>query len=253
MSNTFSELTQDKLNDAINALLCPKLQNILNNRGQGHCMRITDLDYDIMMSVCQEIRKQQPKSNVYILSDTASADAPHLISSTKLIELRNPLPNGELRPPLLVFIPTSLRTSAEDSFGIATFEELSFVNLYQDMVSALLERVPATLVGYVQDIFTFLNDEKWSFFDDLSKARYLLTALANDIDGPTLGASLYELTLVPDFKLFEDPSLTRARIQKNIECVRQLMNSHKSVIGRIIDLQLSDIKIKNHCNYSAIL
>ena len=30
----------------------------------------------------------------------------------------------------------------------------------------------------------------------------MLTALENGIDGETLGASLYELTLIPDFKLF---------------------------------------------------
>lgn len=246
MSNTFTKLNRDKLNEDITALLCPKIQIILNNREQGHCMRITDMDEDIMMSVCQKICKEQPGANVYILSGDETTKDPNFISSTKLVELRNPLPDGSLRPPLLVFIPTSLRTSAEDSFGIATFEELSFANLYQDLVSSLLERVPATLVGYVLDIFTLLNEEKWQFSDDLSKARYLLTALTNKIDGESLGASLYELTLIPDFKLFEDPSLIRGKIQKNLECGRQLMNSHKSVLGRILNLKLNDIKVKNH-------
>lgn len=246
MSNTFSELTTDKLNEAITALLCPQIYAILNNRGDGHCMRIMDMEEDIMLAVCREIRKQQTNANVYILSGEATPKGSHLITSTKLVELRNPLPDGSLRPPLLVFIPASLRTSAEDSFGVATFEELSFAGLYNDLIASLLERVPATLVGYVRDIFTLLDEEKWPYSDDLFKARYLLTSLTNGIDGDTLGASLYELTLIPDFKLFTDTSLARTNIQKNLNCVRRLMSSHKSVLGRILDLRLRDVEVINN-------
>ena len=48
------------------------------------------------------------------------------VTSTKLVELRNPLADNTLRPPLLVFIPSDLRAAAEDSFGVATFEEVAF-------------------------------------------------------------------------------------------------------------------------------
>ena len=246
LSNTFNELTKDKLNEAITSILCPQIHYILNNRGVGHCMRIMDLEEGIMMAVCQEIRKQQIDVNVHILAGEAIPQEAYFITSTKLVELRNPLPDGSLRPPLLVFIPASLRTSAEDSFGITTFEELSFSGLYHDLITSLLERVPATLVGHVRDIFTFLDEEKWPYSDDLFKARYLLTALKNGIDGETLGASLYELTLIPDFKLFKDTSLVRTNIQKNLECVHQLMNSHKSVLGRILDLSLCDVEVTNY-------
>lgn len=246
LSNTFSELTTDKLNEDITALLCPQIQAIMNNRGDGHCMRIMDMGEDVMLAVCQEIRKQQKNANVYILSGKATPQESHLITSTKLVELRNPFPDGSLRPPLLVFIPASLRTSAEDSFGVATFEELSFSDIYRDLITSLLERVPTTLVGHVRDIFTLLDEEKWPYSDDLFKARYLLTAFTNGIDGETLGASLYELTLIPDFKLFTDTSLVRTNIQKNLDCVRRLMSSHKSILGRILDLRLRDIEVINN-------
>ncbi len=55
------------------------------------------------------------------------------VTSTKLVELRNPLPNDELRPPLLVFVPNDLRASAEDSFGVATFEEVSIDGAYAEL------------------------------------------------------------------------------------------------------------------------
>lgn len=240
MSSAFTKLSQDKLNAAVADLLCPRIEAILGDRGPGHCMRITDLDDEVMQSVCKELCRTHPDGNIFILGTHDQESLPYRVTSTKLVELRNPDAHGELRQPLLVFIPTSLRTSAEDSFGVATFEELTFTAIYEDLVSSLLDRLPATLVGHVRDLFGFLSEDEWLFADDVSRVRYLLTALENGIDGETLGASLYELTLVPDFKLFVDPGMVTGKIRRNLSSVRNLMASHKSVRGRITDLGLSD-------------
>jgi DNA phosphorothioation-dependent restriction protein DptH len=240
MSNVFTKLSQDKLNAAIAGLLCPRIEVSLGDRGPGHCMRITDLDDDVMESVCKELRRTRPEGNIFILGSHDQERMPFRVTSTKLVELRNPDANGELRQPLLVFIPTSLRTSAEDSFGVATFEELTFTAIYEDLIDSLLDRLPATLVGHVRDFLGILSEEEWLFADDVSRVRYLLTALGNGIDGETLGASLYELTLIPDFKLFSDLGMINGKIRRNLSSVRNLMTSHKSVRGRIADLGLSD-------------
>lgn len=240
MSNAFTKLSQDKLNAAVAGLLCPRIEAILGDRGPGHCMRVTDLDDDVMESVCKEMRRTHPDGNIFILGGYDQEGMPFRVTSTKLVELRNPDANGELRRPLLVFIPTSLRTSAEDSFGVATFEELTFTAIYEDLIDSLLDRLPATLVGHVRDLFGILSEEEWLFADDVSRVRYLLTALENGIDGETLGASLYELTLIPDFKLFADPGMINGKIRRNLGSVRNLMISHKSVRGRIAELGLSD-------------
>ncbi len=84
-----------------------------------------------------------------------------------------------------------------------------------------------------------LTEEEWLFADDVSRVRYLLTALENGIDGETLGASLYELTLIPDFA-FADPGMVNGKICRNLGSVRSPMTSHRSVRGRIADLGLSD-------------
>ena len=236
MSNAFTKLSQDKLNAAVADLLCPRIETILGDRGPGHCMRVTDLDDDVMESVCKELRRTRPDGNIFILGSHDQEGMPFRVTSTKLVELRNPDANGELRQPLLVFIPTSLRTSAEDSFGVATFEELAFTSIYEDLIDSLLDRLPATLVGHVRDLLGILTEEEWLFADDVSRVRYLLTALENGIDGETLGASLYELTLIPDFKLFADPGMVNGKIRRNLGSVRSLMTSHKSVRGRIADL-----------------
>lgn len=240
MSNAFTKLSQDKLNAAVAGLLCPRIEAILSDRGPGHCMRVTDLDDDVMESVCKELRRTRPDGNIFILGSHDQEGQPFRVTSTKLVELRNPDANGELRQPLLVFIPTSLRTSAEDSFGVATFEELTFTAIYEDLIDSLLDRLPATLVGHVRDLLSILTEEEWLFADDVSRVRYLLTALENGIDGETLGASLYELTLIPDFRLFADPGMVNGKIRRNLSSVRSLMISHKSVRGRIADLRLSD-------------
>jgi hypothetical protein len=240
MSNAFTKLSQDKLNASVAGLLCPRIETILGDRGPGHCMRVTDLDDDVMESVCKELRRTRPDGNIFILGGHDQEGMPFRVSSTKLVELRNPDVNGELRQPLLVFIPTSLRTSAEDSFGVATFEELAFTGIYEVLIDSLLDRLPATLVGHVRDLLGIVTEEEWLFADDVSRVRYLLTALENGIDGETLGASLYELTLIPDFKIFADPGMANSKIRRNLSSVRSLMTSHKSVRGRIADLGLSD-------------
>lgn len=240
MSNAFNKLPQEKLNASIAGFLCPRIESTLGDRGPGHCMRITDLDDDIMESVCKELRRSRPDGNIFILGSHDQGDQPFRVTSTKLVELRNPDANGALRQPLLVFIPTSLRTSAEDSFGVATFEELTFTGIYKELINSLLDRLPATLAGYVRDLLSIVTEEEWPFGDDVSRVRYLLTALENGIDGETLGASLYELTLIPDFKLFADPGMINSKIRRNLGSVRSLIASHKSVRGRIADLALSD-------------
>jgi hypothetical protein len=245
MSNLFNKLSKEEFNVAVAEMLCPRIETILGNRGPGHCMRVNDLDDEIMESVCEDLRQRYPSGNIFILGSHDQEDLPYRVTSTKLIELRNSDANGELGSPLLIFIPTSFRTSAEDSFGVATFEELSFTDIYGDLIKALIARLPVTLVGHVHDLFNVLSEEKWLFADDVARARFLLTALKNGVDGETLGASLYELALIPDFKLFADPGTVKIKIWRNLNCVRNLLTSHKSVRGRIVDLGLNDKTIES--------
>lgn len=241
MSLVFQELNDDRLTQSLTETIYPRLSGILQSRGLGHCMRVVDLEVEMMTALCRTFRRDLPEAQVFILADRPLPGAEDLqISSTKLVELRNPLPDGSQRPPLMVFIPPNLRTSAEDSFGIATFEEISNTDTYKELVRSLLERIPVSLRGHVQDIINHLKGEGWAWADGVSQARFLLTALENEVDGETLGASLFELGLIPDFRLFEDPTTVFGRIRKNCECVRELTYSPKSVRGRALDLGLSD-------------
>jgi len=239
MSNGFRALPSVDLTRAVEQLLLPRLAATLRERGAGHCMRVPDLDRDLMLSLAKGLRREVSEAQVYVLADgSTQPDGDLLVSSTKLVELRNPLPNGALRPPLCVFLPANLRTSAEDSFGVATFQEFPVGDSYEALRVQLLERVPASLLGYVRDALQLLREQRWRWASDVAQVRYLLCAHVNGNDGEAFGGALYELGLVPDFKLFDDPTTAYGRVRKNLECVKRLTDGDASVRARVLGLDL---------------
>ncbi|CAK0777931.1 hypothetical protein CCP3SC15_5940001 [Gammaproteobacteria bacterium] len=140
MTQGLRELENHELNAALEEVLLPRLMRILTSRTAGHCMKVTDLDRELMVRLCGGLRSQVPLVTVVILADAALRDqAPDFaVTGAKLVELRNPLSNDELRPPLLVFVPNDLRTSAEDSFGVTTFEEIATDGVYRELIAGLL-------------------------------------------------------------------------------------------------------------------
>lgn len=242
-STIFQELQESDITQALCNVLVPRLQKALLARAAGHCMRVSNLDLELMVALCRVLTLACPEAQIYILKEngaTTNEDAHLFISSTKLVELRNPLPGGEQRPPLLVFLPANLQASAEDSFGIATFEDISVSDVYTLLREQLLQEVPSSLQGYVHDLLSIPQSEWWPWADAFAQVRFLLTTIKNKVDGETLGASLYELGLVPDLRLFDDPALMQNRIRRNLESVRKLTYSDASIRGRVLELGLSE-------------
>ncbi|RMC99237.1 hypothetical protein EAY64_07635 [Aquitalea palustris] len=244
MSQGLRELTNQELNAALESVLLPKLSQLLAARELGHCMRVTDLDRELMIRLAGGLRAAVPAANVVVLADEGlRAMAPDMaVSSTKLVELRNPLPNDELRPPLLVFVPNDLRASAEDSFGVATFEEVSIDGAYAELNGQLLAQVPANLRMAVEACLSELRrrDSRWRYADDAAVARYLLTCQINEFDPDAMGAALFELALVPDFELFQQSERAPARVARNRECVERVTWSTKTERVRALELGLLD-------------
>jgi DNA phosphorothioation-dependent restriction protein DptH len=226
----------------LEAELFPRLAELLRARGPGHCMRLTDLDRDLMVRLCGRLRAEVPEAQVMILGDGhTSTPASLTVTSTKLVELRNPLPGGALRPPLLVFIPNDLRAAAEDSFGIATFENVPVGDVYARLRVRLLWELPASIRGAIAEGLRRLeDDEAWPFADPLSIIRFLLSAKLNDGDPEAIGAGLFELALIPDFELLSDATKAPARIARNRDCVRSVTWSSKTERGRVLELGLKE-------------
>ena len=165
MSQGLRELTDPEWNAALEAVLLPRLAGVLETRVAGHCMRVTDLDRELMVRLCGGLRARMPAATVVVLADEPlRVQAPDFaVTGTKLVELRNPLPDDELRPPLLVFVPNDLRASAEDSFGVATFEDVTVDGIYRELITALLADAPPSGRGALETVLADLRASGWAY------------------------------------------------------------------------------------------
>jgi DNA phosphorothioation-dependent restriction protein DptH len=249
MTQGLKEIQSNDLAAALEDVVYPTLVERLHARGPGHCMRITDLDLDVMVRLCGRLQADVPDANVVILTDGKVADVPAglAVTSTKLVELRNPLADGTLRPPLLVFVPNGVRAAAEDSFGVATFEDIHVGDVYGDLRQRLLAEISAAIRDAIAEGLRRLgnDDDLWPYADNLAVVRFLLTGRLNGGDAEAYGGALYELGLVPDFNLFDDPTKVPQRVDRNRQCVDKLTWSPKSERGRVLELGLRDREFRN--------
>ena len=242
MEATFRRVTQEDLEQHLQPVLEEMIAENLSSRQLGHCMRVGSLSGSIMTCLAQSLAsKFDGSAMVHILgAQKQSATSSLFITSSKLIELRNPLPDGSQRLPLLVFVPDDLRTSAEDSFSGATFEQMELSDSYELLKEQLLTGIPNGLRAQAEGCIRFLNERDWPLADVTGALRFLLSLKINGYDGEVLGAAICELGLVPDFKLLEDPAIVQNRLSKNLESAKNLLFSPKTVIGRILELKVAD-------------
>ena len=241
MSQDFRRITDDDVNEQLRIVVEDSLRELLSKRQLGHCMRVGDLDRSVMLIVAQNLRNELSASaQIHVLTNEPQSGDALLISSSKLVELRNPYVDGTLRPPLLVFVPNDLRTSAEDSFAEATFEQVSIADVYPKLLSRLIDQLPDSLKTTTAEVVRLISERNWRWADTVGMVRFLLSIHVNGAEPETVGASLCELGLVPDFKLLDKLSELPQRLAKNLECVDKLTFSTKSDHGRILDLGLKD-------------
>lgn len=248
MSAGFQELSLSQLTNELENVAVPLLVEQLRTRVAGHCMRVSDIDAELMVRLCARLRAELPNTTVVVLTDgKLPIPAELAVTSTKLVELRNPHADGTQRQPLLVFVPSEVRASAEDSFGVATFEEVSITGLYESLIQRLVGEIPPTLRGSVQESLRRLRESEkpWPFADALSTVRFLLTAKVNGNDAEAIGASLYEVGLVPDFEWLAPPEKAPPRLVRNRESVEKLTWSARSERGRVGELGLAKRAFRN--------
>ncbi len=239
MSTGLNVLSDEALKSAIEGILGNRFAEILRNRGPGHCMRVSNLDTGVMERLTKRLRNEVDNAHTRVLHPEPSSD-PLRVSPSKVVELRNPRPDGTLRPPFLVFVPNGLRTSAEDSFGVATFEEIDVGNVYAEITESGIEQLPVSLRAPVRELIEYVSEAGWPWADERSIARFILTVRENEPDAEVIGASLYELGLIPDFSLFSDRGALTHRIRRNLETVKALTYSDRTSRSRVFEVDLRD-------------
>ncbi|MDQ1015770.1 methylation-associated defense system ATP-binding protein MAD8 [Streptomyces afghaniensis] len=236
------------LRDALEGVLVPRLTALLTSRAAGHCMRVTEVDAALAARLVRRLRSANgTDAEVCLLgpaqdTEEGSERRDVTVTSTKLVELRNRSEHREASAPgpLLVFVPPGLRASAEDSFGIATFEEVSLSDSYDLLAARLLDEIPAALRPSVEELLALLGEAPDQRASARARAAYLLTLKANGYGEQAAGAAVFHFGLVPDFELFAQPGELRERAARNRELVDKLSESTRSERQRVLELGLSD-------------
>ena len=110
--------------------------NIIEQAQPGHCMKVTGFSLEVLRDLYGRLLLLDTKTNIFILSEDSEHTGHEYITPTKLIELRN-----DLTVSILVLIPVNSSTSAEDSYGNATFQELSISEFDSILYNKLLNEV----------------------------------------------------------------------------------------------------------------
>ncbi|HAV5769530.1 TPA: ATP-binding protein [Acinetobacter baumannii] len=218
------------------SVLVPKFKVLLETRGAGHCMKVSDLETDLMYQLSEVLSGAVEYAQVAVLA--MKAKRAFSVTSTKLVELRNPDENGQLRQPLLIFVPNELKTSSEDSFGAATFEQIDISDAYWLAFNQVKAESPDPIKRLLDEVYFILQEKSALKLSAYHWLRYALTIKVNGFDPSVAGAALYELGLIPDFELHKDHSMLLRKLVKNRECVQIINRSEKSAIATVYDLQL---------------
>ncbi|MBK8786385.1 MAG: hypothetical protein IPN43_07785 [Chitinophagaceae bacterium] len=167
-------------------LILNKYQEEFTNCLPGHCIKITGLGKEQVLPLLVKIRSQFPQIDSYILSD--NIEGADFVSPTKLIELRN----IEAKP-LLVVIPATSRTAAEDSFGNATFKDISLQGIDSELFSVLLNKAPIATKLLIEDVFNYLGPISLN-----DRIQFLLGIEDSNWEKTAIGENLNHLGLIPD-------------------------------------------------------
>lgn len=223
-------LNVPNLNDYLTKLILADLVKIVTARKAGHCIQVTDLPVTLMKTTCQQLLQMSVRCEAYVLS--AKVSEPWQITATKLIERRN---HSDVV--IVLFIPPDLRTAAEDSFGVNTFEHFSITNLYSRLRVQLVSDVPLSRRGAIDEIIRESDCQ-----DNESICRFLTAIKDLNYTSDGIGLSIHHLGLVPDPTLLNEPAMLRPNITRNLKAVRLLSLPDMGLLAKIQSLGVREGK-----------
>lgn len=196
------------------ALVVDCYREDLKQAKPGHCMKVTGLAMNELKQLLPLLKPINKDLQIFILSDTEAG--PDYIHATKLIELRN-----SNEHPLLVLIPANSRTSAEDSYGDATFQDLAVKDLQIDFWRKLFHETPDEHKPFAEGLDKIFNEFTVSLAD---RINYLLYMEISEWKLTSWGEGLAFLGMLPDSKLMDKLDNVRNRFLYNKACSELLCN-----------------------------
>lgn len=190
----------------------------------GNCMKVTSLSLDILRDLYTRLSLLKTDTLFYILTEDPDMTSSEYITPTKLIEFRN-----DLTKSILVLIPVNSSTSAEDSYGNATFRELSISNFDE----ILFEKLEKQLSGRQAIKDTLEYAERYLDCTLQDKIKYLLYVILNGGTDEAIGNGLYLLNLLPDSFLASKKEYISQFLVKNDECISVMADYSMAIADRV--------------------
>ena len=200
----------------------------LQNAKPGHCMKIMGMGNDEMLMLWDALSKEFKNLDTFVINER-DTKTPY-ISATKLIEYRN-----QQRKPLLVLIPSNNRTAAEDSYGNATFKEISLEPVEAELKNRLHNKIPALQKSYIDQIFGMVKAHEMKQSNVID---YLLAVEQDEYSNESLGKHLNLLSLFPDSDLLIEDKLFRSRLNLNMESTNLLCSFNRPLYDRVEELKI---------------
>lgn len=202
---------------------------LLKSAKDGHCMKITGLAMKELQRLLPMLRPVNPELSVFILSETDSGD--EYIHASKLIELRNDPDKS-----VLILVPSNSRTSAEDSYGDATFQNLAVAELQDSFLYKLINEIPQEKEHIWNQVKELIGE---AAVTPMAVTNYILYLELHGYDDEAWGNGIYLFGLLPDRDLIKDASSIRRRFMINLEKVSASLGDFSMTASdRIMELPL---------------
>ena len=197
---------------------------IIENAQPGHCMKATGFSLEVLRDLYGRLGFLNTKTQFFILSEDPEHTGNEYITPTKLIELRN-----DLTISILVLIPVNSSTSAEDSYGNATFQELSITEFDRILFNKLHDEVASH--SAVKTILTYAERALNATMQ--AKINYLLYVTLSGCTDEAIGNGLYMLGMLPDSSIVSKREYIPQYLSKNDDCTVVLSDYSQAIADRI--------------------
>lgn len=197
---------------------------VIENAQPGHCMKATGFSLEVLHDLYGRLGFLNTKTQFFILSEDPEHTGNEYITPTKLIELRN-----DLTISILVLIPVNSSTSAEDSYGNATFQELSITEFDRILFNKLHDEVASH--SAVKTILTYAERALNATMQ--AKINYLLYVTLSGCTDEAIGNGMYMLGMLPDSSIVSKKEYIPQYLSKNDDCTVVLSDYSQAIADRI--------------------
>lgn len=207
----------------------------IKNAQPGNCMKVTGFSMEVLRDLYGRLSLLETSTQFYILTENDDLTGHEYITPTKLIELRN-----DLTISILVLIPVNSFTSAEDSYGNATFRDLSISDFDERLLSKLEQQLMDKTA--VKNALSYADKAPNLTLQD--KIKYLLYIILNGCTDEAIGNGLYLLSLIPDTTIVSKKEYIPQLLVKNDECATVLADYTLAIADRISSLPVKSGSIQ---------